>query len=256
MRKIAWLLVLSLVFVGCNSDDDNDTPQNVNAILSFITNWDGQEIDNSDFETTTFTNANGEEMMMSRLRYLISNVTFTDANGNAFTAGAYNLVNVREQTGLSYQPDIVFPAGTYTVSFRFGFNDEDNVDGAYADLTSAEWGVPAPLGGGYHYMQLDGTYINTDGDVAPYNFHTIRAAVPDMPNPPSLLTDTSFEVVLGEYEILLSNGVIEVDVNIAEWFKNPNTWNLNELDTPLMPNYDAQIMMNENGSNGVFSAMN
>lgn len=252
MKKIAWLLILSVAFVACNNDDDG-TPQNVNATLNFNVNWDGEEITNSDFENTQYTNANGEELTMTRLRFMISNVTFTDANGNAFSAGAYNLTDVRQQVGMSYQPDVVFPAGTYTVSFRFGFNDEDNVDGAYADLTSAEWGVPMMLGGGYHYMQLDGTYINTDGDVAPYNYHAIRAADPTVT--PLLLTDTSFEVVLGQYNIELSNGVIEVDMNVAEWFKNPNTWDLNELDTPLMPNYNAQIMMNENGSNGVFSAM-
>jgi len=224
----------------------------VNASLLFTHHWDGTPIQNSDFETTLFTNANGEQLDISRLSYLIPNVTFTDADGNAFTAGHYNLVDVREGTGFSYQPDLNFPAGTYTVSFRFGFNDEDNVSGAYVDLSSVSWDVPEPMGGGYHYMQMDGTYINTEGEVMPYNFHTIRAVVPDMPNPPIELTDTSFEVVLGQYNLQLNNGIIEVQMDVSEWFKNPNQWDLNELDTPLMPNYDAQIMMMENGEAGVF----
>ena len=41
-------------------------------------------------------------------------------------------------------------------------------------------------------------------------------------------------------------------MNIAEWFKNPNTWDLNVLNNMLMPNFNAQIMMFENGQN-VFS---
>jgi hypothetical protein len=41
-------------------------------------------------------------------------------------------------------------------------------------------------------------------------------------------------------------------MNIAEWFKNPNLWDLNVLNTVLMPNFDAQKMMSENGRN-VFS---
>jgi hypothetical protein len=41
-------------------------------------------------------------------------------------------------------------------------------------------------------------------------------------------------------------------MNIAEWFKNPNTWDLNELNTVLMPNFEAQKMMSENGRS-VFS---
>ena len=38
-------------------------------------------------------------------------------------------------------------------------------------------------------------------------------------------------------------------MNIAEWFKNPNTWDLNVLNQMLMPNSSAQIMMYENGQN-------
>ena len=41
-------------------------------------------------------------------------------------------------------------------------------------------------------------------------------------------------------------------MNVAEWFKNPNTWNLNQLNTVLMPNFEAQKMMNLNGRS-VFS---
>ena len=41
-------------------------------------------------------------------------------------------------------------------------------------------------------------------------------------------------------------------MNLAEWFKNPNTWALNEFNTGLMGNYTAQKRMNENGQS-VFS---
>ena len=41
-------------------------------------------------------------------------------------------------------------------------------------------------------------------------------------------------------------------MNIAEWFKNPNLWDLNDFNQTLMPNSTAQIMMYENGQN-VFS---
>ena len=41
-------------------------------------------------------------------------------------------------------------------------------------------------------------------------------------------------------------------MNIAEWFKTPNEWNLNQLNSSLMANSDAQVKMFENGQN-VFS---
>ncbi|MFK8058604.1 MAG: hypothetical protein AB8B78_00770, partial [Polaribacter sp.] len=49
-----------------------------------------------------------------------------------------------------------------------------------------------------------------------------------------------------------NNAEIEIKMNIAEWFKNPNKWNLNQLNTVLMPNFEAQKMMNANGKS-VFS---
>jgi hypothetical protein len=45
---------------------------------------------------------------------------------------------------------------------------------------------------------------------------------------------------------------VEVKVNLAEWFKNPNTWDLNALNTVLMPNFEAQKIMSANGKS-VFS---
>ena len=42
-------------------------------------------------------------------------------------------------------------------------------------------------------------------------------------------------------------------MNVAEWFKNPNEWDLNALHSFLMPNFNAQIMMSENGQLDVFS---
>jgi hypothetical protein len=41
-------------------------------------------------------------------------------------------------------------------------------------------------------------------------------------------------------------------MNISQWFKDPNLWNLNVLNQMLMPNSSAQIQMFENGQN-VFS---
>ena len=49
-----------------------------------------------------------------------------------------------------------------------------------------------------------------------------------------------------------SNTVIDIKMNLAEWFKNPNTWDLNEMSTMLMGNYTAQKRMNQNGQS-VFS---
>jgi hypothetical protein len=106
------------------------------------------------------------------------------------------------------------------------------------------------LGGGYHYMQFDGKFVNSNMEEQGFNYHAIRAV--DNPGAnPIFPQDTFFTVNLGA--ISISNDVeIEVKMNIAEWFKNPNLWDLNIYNQMLMPNSTAQIMMYENGQN-VFS---
>jgi uncharacterized lipoprotein NlpE involved in copper resistance len=250
MRKIALALMASVLLFGCNNDDDTQpVVVEVSVDFTFTQNWDGDPIENSDFDIPQYTNENGEMMSISKLVYLISDVTFISlTDGVTYDAGDYNLINVREQTNLNFTPDIEIPEGDYLVSFTFGFDDEDNQDGIYPDLNSADggWNVPMMLGGGYHYMRLEGKFIDDTGSLENYAYHTIRAA--DTSTDPVTLQDTSFGVGLGQITIGSSTN-IEVQMNVAEWFKNPNTWDLNVLNTVLMPNFDAQIMMFENGSN-------
>ncbi len=252
MKKIALLLCLSIAFMSCESDDDNNPPDNVSVEFTFTHNWDGDNITNADFDQIQYTNENGEQQSISKLVYLISDITFTDSDGNSFDAGDYNLVDVRSNSNLDFTPDIQIPPGDYTVSFTFGFDDEDNESGIYLDLNSADggWNVPEGLGGGYHYMRLEGMFIdNTSAEVG-YQYHVIRAN--DNSTNPITLQDTSFEVNLGTISVGTTSTNVEVQMNVAEWFKNPNTWDLNVLNSVLMPNFAAQILMFENGSNGVF----
>jgi len=258
MKKLALILAICFAFVACNNDDETTTPiVNTAVDFTFTQNWDGANIANSDYETSTYTNANGEEMTLSKLVYLISDITFTNAAGDIFDAGDYNLIDARTGSNASFTPNIEIPEGNYTVSFTYGFDDEDNIDLAYPDLNVADngWGVPGPLGGGYHYMRLEGKYINSMSDETAFQFHNIRAnkhsSLPPGPNTLVELRDTSIEVNLGTVSVTTGTS-IEVKMNVAEWFKNPNQWDLNVLFSVLMPNFDAQILMNENGQN-VFS---
>jgi hypothetical protein len=65
---------------------------------------------------------------------------------------------------------------------------------------------------------------------------------------PTFPQDTFFTVNLGVITIT-NNAEIEVEMNIADWFKNPNLWDLNVLNQMLMPNSSAQIQKFEKGQN-------
>lgn len=252
MKKILSLLVLIGVGLSsCAEDLDDNILTTAKTNFTFTHNWDGTAVTQSDFNSIQFTNANGEQLSIERLRYLISDVTFTKPSGESIVFEDYNLVDLSINESLAYNPVVNIPTGFYTdVAFTFGFNNADNIDGAYLDLNSTSWNVPAMMGGGYHYMQFDGKFINNSSIEEGFNYHAIRAV--DNPGPaPTFPQDTFFTVHLGAVSIT-KDTAIEIKMNIAEWFKNPNQWDLNTLNTVLMPNSAAQIMMHDNGQT-VFS---
>lgn len=237
MKKIVIILVLILSFSSCNKEDENGM-----VTVKFTHNWDGIPVTNLDFNEFKFTNDNGEKVSFERFRYLVSNI-------NIIGSKNYFLVDVKENSALNITITDL-KKGNSNLNFTFGFTDDDNLDGVYKDLNSTNFNVPKMLGGGYHFMQFDGKYLDTNNQEANFNYHVIRAV--NNSDPTNLiLQDTSFKVDLGNVQIG-DHTVIEIKMNIAEWFKNPNIWNLNELNTVLMPNFDAQILMNQNGKS-VFS---
>lgn len=250
MKKTAQIFLICLfTLISCHTDNDDKVSQ-VNITFNFNHVWDTTPVTNNDFNSIQFTNANGEALSITKLRYLISNITFQKSDGETFILEGYNLVDVTSNTNLSFTPISSVPTGSYSkVSFTFGFNNEDNYNNNYPDLNSTSWFVPAMLGGGYHFMQLEGKFIDNTTTDTGYAYHAIRAV--DNSGPTQVFQDTFFEVDLGEITIA-QNTTFNIKMNIAEWFKNPNTWDLNVLNNMLMPNFNAQVMMFENGQN-VFS---
>lgn len=246
MKTIIPFFIVALIFFSC--EKDNAISQ-MNTTFNFTHNWDGTLVTNSNFNTIQYINANGEQMSIEKLRYLISKITFTKSTGENLILNGYNLVDVTNNTNLSFTPVNTITSGNYSnVKFTFGFDNDDNYEN-YQDLNSASWSVPAMLGGGYHYMQLEGKFIDDTTTETGYAYHAIRAV--DNSGGMQVFRDTFFEVNLGAVNIT-NNATFNIEMNIAEWFKNPNKWNLNILNNMLMPNFDAQVLMFENGQN-VFS---
>ncbi len=243
LKKISILtLVLSLFLISCENDDNN-TP-NTQVSFNFTHTWDGTAIDNNNLTSINVTNQNGEIMNFTRIRYLVSRFELVSVQtGTSYSFEGYKFTDVSDNTTYNFTPtNNTIPSGDYRLNFIWGFNEEDNIDGEYVDLNSASWNWPSQLGGGYHFLQMDGQY-NINTTPSNYNFHngTARASTN-----PSVYEQNFAEISLDEIIAVSDNNSIEVIMNFAEFFKNPNTWNLNALDTPLMPNYMAQKMMQEN----------
>lgn len=246
MKKILFTILSAfLLLTSCGEDKDDNikiTPEAQYSIDFKLSNtFDNTVVTGTNFSTLELTNANGEVISIERIRYLISKIELVNNDGIAFSMKDYNLLDLSKPETFTFNSDQQIPTGNYTLRFVWGFNEEDNADGVYPDLNTLSWNWPAMLGGGYHFLQFDGKYNVDTMSPSPFNYHNGTARVSAGNFEQNFVTFTFSEIIA-----INSNTSIELKMNIAELFKNPNTWDLNVLDTPLMPNYGAQKMMQAN----------
>ncbi len=243
MKKFA-IIFLSFFILCCSSDNDEPIKQ-VSVKLNFTHNWDGTSVDDGDFDTFDFENQKGNVLSIERIRYLISRINLIKSNSDTIKFDGYKLVAIDSLgNDLIHELPETVSEGTYNLSFTFGFNNEDNISGQYPDLNTVSWDVPSNLGGGYHFLQLDGKFKDSTDVQYPYQFHSIRA----YDTATDSIRDTSFNLNLGSVS-LTNNATIEIKMNLAEWFKNPHAWDLTEKSTGLMMDFDAQLEISDNGKN-------
>ena len=174
MKKI----IIICLFFGLNScSQDKDISLSPVAItLNFTHSWGEDDISSSDFNELKFTNENEQTLNIERLRYVISEITLIHESGVTTILDDYNLVDLTNDIGLSFTTsESILPGDYVSVSFRFGFSNNLNIDGAYPNLNTALFNVPGLLGGGYHFMQLDGMFIDNNNQETAYNYHVINA---------------------------------------------------------------------------------
>lgn len=215
--------------------------------LNFSQNIGGTEITTADFDQLNYTTPEGNVYSVTKLQYHISDVRFYKANGDSVMYDGYHFIDMEDASTMTYELSEKLDHGSYIgIGFNFGFDEEDNVDGAYNDLNQLSWSSPTMLGGGYHQMKFEGKYIDDNTDTIGFAYHslsTIRKTTPD----------TTFHANYVNINLTKSMSInsatsIEIEMDLQEWFQNPNLWDLDTHFTMLMPNYDAQVMMRQNAS--------
>ena len=250
MKKYISFLSIAIIFFSCTEDDGVDFTSTTSPLtVNFTQNWDGTSITSNEFNTLDYTNAHGEELGLTKLRYLVSKIQLNKADGSFILLKDYQLVDVTNDTGLSFTTTDNIPNGAYTLSLVFGFDEIDNQINQIP-LNSVSFNWPDMLGGGYHFMQMEGNYsIDSGVTQNTYAYHMGTARIST-----GVFEHNHFSVNLGAVTIE-KNQVLEIQMNISEWYKNTYTWDLTMYNNMLMPNYTAQKYMNENGPT-VFSVVN
>ena len=265
MKTITKLLIAGIFFpviiigfTGCEDDDTDDAPTQTQKTNYSVSINMKQVVDGAALELNTankpYTNKKGQTYRVSRLQYLISDITFNKVGGGAITLEGYHYVELADTNTLVYQLSEKIPEGDYSsIGFTFGFDEEDNINNAYADLNILNWNWPGMLGGGYHFMRLEGDYDSVGVSKA---FKTHMGTARNNSTTPPTFEENHLNIELANSEIIVSKDIsFDLVMDINQWYENTYEWDFHIYNAPIMPVYDAQKRLNENGST-VFSIAN
>ena len=253
MKRIFLIITLSLLFLtacqkeeGCtdiaatnyNSDAEQDDGScKYNLSLNFTHTIDGNILE---ADQMTYTNTAGQNYSVQTLRYLISNITLHSENGGKTILEEVHFVTISDPSTINLDIQNLNSPNYSAISFTMGLNATQNITDLYINesfFPSFTW--PEFMGGGYHYMQLEGDFNNV---LQGYATHTGG-------------TDGIDFSFTKEFPISLNianpNTTVIINMEINNWYSNPNTISL--TTDGIMGDANKQALLQANGIADVFS---
>lgn len=196
LKNIVAVMAMALAFTSCSNDDDsNDTITGEGSLKIEFDNVYGS----ADFAANTaYTNSNGEVIKANKVKYIVSNIVLTKADGTTYTVPkteSYFIIDeLTPASTLLTIPNV--PAGNYkSISYGIGVDKAQFDLGATGQgnfLTTAQnAGMMWSWSAGYKFVAFEGTFtsstVTTDTNFklhtgqtgTDYNYATISMNFPD-----------------------------------------------------------------------------
>jgi hypothetical protein len=204
------------------------------------------------FNNVQYTSASGNTYSVEKLVYLISDIVVYNQNGDSVVVDNEHYVDAEDISTLIFTTSQSLPLGTYTsVKFTFGLNADKNNSGRFPNAPESNMEWPEMIGGGYHFMKLEGKYDSlATGNIKNYATHT---------GSQTMMGNTNlnhFEVVIAQEFIVEGHdkASIQLNMDINNWYDSP-IYDFNDYDAGIMMSMPTQNIVQENGAN-VFSITN
>lgn len=205
-----------------------------------------------------YTNEAGNQYLISDVKYFISDITFYKHDGSTTLIHQWKDIFYIEEDIPATKTIQFFdpmPAGTYdSINFIFGIPESKNKSFMFVNPPEVNMAWPEVLGGGYHYMMIDGKWKDTAGMLQPFNFHL---GIGQLYHGSTSNTDSIYAFVQNYFTVSLPGSAFiiqdgetktfNIQMNIESWFKTPNTFDFNHWGGAIMQNQNAMQMVKENG---------
>ena len=244
------LFVILFCFVGCKKTTPTGHLQ-----INFSTEVDGVSIW---YDVLDYENDAGNRYEVNEVRYFISRIVLQKTDDTQVSIGDNNGIHYYDSDIASSYNWLVsdeIPVGKYeSVSFVFGLDEAQNITGYFVNPPETNMAWPVPIGGGYHYMQINGKWLNTNEELTPFCLHTgIGQTYQDGNITGFVQNFFTVTLPLASFEITADKtSSFTLTMNINNWFRDPNMYDFNEWGGTIMQNQAAQEVLKANGKN-VFS---
>jgi len=253
------LLALCVIaFSGCEEDPpDPPEPAPAKIALDFRHVVEGEPLQ---LDTMRYKNTAGNDYLVTELQYFISDVILHGKNVDDVLIDDWKDIHYVDHDIPSTMLWSVFdpiPNGHYdSISFTFGISKEKNNSLMYVNPPERDMFWPEVLGGGYHYMKLNGKWSNdTIPNNLPFEFHMGIGQIysGDTVNVNDIIGFVHNDFRVGipvELDVSSEMSIfIPVIMNIENWFKEPNIYDHGIWGDYIMQNQEAMRLAVENGSN-------
>jgi hypothetical protein len=210
-------------------------------------------------DSVLYQNEAGNEYVITEIQYFISNLEIYYHDGSRYS--------IKDKDGIHYRDTDIPETKQWTIAddipsgridslvFTFGFDETTNISGIFPNPPESNMFWPDELGGGYHYMKMNGKWMDINAQINMFNFHLGIGQTYDTTGQVTGFVQNFFRV--SAYLPLYSSSIIIVNpnktttlslkMNIESWFKTPHIWNFNHMGGMMMQNQEALNAACENG---------
>lgn len=257
MQKILLIIfsiVVSITF-SCKKEKIKTDESNTGKIVfKFFHRVNGAALQT---DTMIYSNEAGNPYEVNEIQYFISDVILYKSDGTQKLIDDWQdiyYVDIDIPSTLSWPVYDSITAGTYdSIAFTFGISAQKNHSYMFVNPPESYMFWPTVLGGGYHYMKLNGKWRTPAQTNNPFNFHLGIGQI--YAGTDTTFVHNNFHVSLPASGFTLTKGEtkqINIIMNVQNWFSNPNTWDFDYWGGDIMENQNAMQAAKENGWN-VFS---
>lgn len=264
MKSYAAVLILILSVFSCKKDPQETVTEDKIGKINF---YFDHSVKNQPLvlKSMIYTNEAGNNYQVDQLMYFISDVTLHNTNGSDIIIDDWksiHYIDLDVPSTLVWNVYDNIPAGSYSsVSFIFGITESSNESYMFVNPPEVNMSWPEILGGGYHYLMLNGKWEMPDSTINSFDFHL---GIGQLYAGSTFSTDSITSYVQNYFNVNLTNSGFDMEedenvditimMDVDSWFSSPHLYDHNIYGSYVMQNQNTLQIIKENGAD-VFSVV-